>query len=326
MRRLRSAPEPETIDRLNANDAAEWIRLARDGDFESAWSVSDRIRSRGLPPRSHELPRHFQRIWDGTPLQNRRVLIRCYHGLGDSIQFVRYVPRVKQLARHVTVWAQRDLLPIFERTYPEVDWLELHDGSPEAHYEVDIEVMELPYAFRTTQATIPGQVPYLHVRTETLGPRDVSRAPSSGLPRVGLVWRAGDWDTRRSIPFTELERLLDLPSLRFYRVQQGSTQSETHPNLRPFPNESVLSTAEHLRALDLLISIDSMPAHLAGALGIPVWTLLTHEADWRWMQDRRDSPWYPSMRLFRQPSSGDWAAVIDEVCGSASSFQLPASS
>jgi hypothetical protein len=307
MKQARTDPDPGT-EALNVRDAQEWIRLALRGDFAGAWTVSDRILARDARPDNSRVPRHLQRIWDGTPLERRRVLIRCYHGLGDSIQFIRYLPLVKGISTEVTVWAQRDLLPIFERSFQDVGWLALHDGTPDVDYDVDIEVMELPYAFRTTEATMPAEVPYLHVRPGTL--------PSAQMPRVGLVWRAGDWDTRRSIPFDAIKPLLDVPRVEFYGVQYDRNSSEAHPNLHPFPNGSVLSTARHLCALDVLVSIDSMPAHLAGALGLPVWTLLTHQADWRWMQDRVDSPWYPTMRLFRQPAPGDWRSVIDEVCES----------
>jgi hypothetical protein len=309
-----------TRELLDAQDAQAWMECARCGDFETAWALSDRIRLRNDGATDHHAPRHVQRIWNGAPLEDRRVLIRCYHGLGDTIQFIRYLPLVRASAREVVVWVQRDLLPILEATYGGIRFLPLHDGTPDVAYDVDIEVMELPYAFRTTLSTIPCDVPYFRAAA--------MRLPAHDRPRVGLAWRAGDWDTRRSVPFELIRRLLDVSSVDWYSVQYNARPAETHGSLHSFPNASVSLTAQYMRALDLVITIDSMPAHLAGALGAPVWTLLTHHADWRWLLERKDSPWYPTMQLFRQPAPGQWAPVIDMVRHAllASPRRLPSAS
>jgi ADP-heptose:LPS heptosyltransferase len=125
-----------------------------------------------------------------------------------------------------------------------------------------------------------------------------------------------------------IRRLLDVSSVDWYSVQYNARPAETHGSLHSFPNASVSLTAQYMRALDLVITIDSMPAHLAGALGVPVWTLLTHHADWRWLLERKDSPWYPTMQLFRQPAPGQWAPVIDMVRHAllASPRRLPSAS
>src|SRR4051794_40051737 len=194
-------PEAAACDaQLDALDAAEWIRCARRGDFEAAWQISDRIRLRNGANRDPAIPRHFQRVWDGTDLRGRRVLIRCYHGLGDTIQFIRYAPLVASVASEVTVWAQPALLPLLS-TVAGIDRLvPLHDGEPDVEYDVDAEVMELPYIFRTTLATVPARVPYVCVES--------SPSPLAGpSPRVGIVWRAGEWDDRRTIPFEQLDPL-----------------------------------------------------------------------------------------------------------------------
>jgi hypothetical protein len=133
------------------------------------------------------------------------------------------------------------------------------------------------------------------------------------MPKVGIVWRAGDWNSRRSMPFELVAALVDGVNVRWYSLQHKVTRDERHPRLRILDFDDPWITASHMRALDLVITIDSMPAHLAGALGIEVWTLLADDADWRWMQDRDDSRWYPTMRLFRQPAAGDWQAVVDQV-------------
>jgi hypothetical protein len=296
--------QPE-IERLNAGDAREWLRLAMQGDLTTAWTFSDRIRARTSPRQDPGVPRHLQQIWDGTSLSGRRVLIRCYHGLGDTIQFIRYIPAVRLIACEVIVWVQPRLLPLL-RTLPSgIRLLPLHDGTPAVDYDVDVEIMELPYVFRTSIHTIPCAVPYL----------DATPTPFEGNEclRVGIVWRAGDWDDRRSIPFDVLKRLLTVPHVRWYSLQHDPKGSEQHPNLHPLDNATVQRSAEHMRGLDLVISVDSMPAHLAGALGVPIWTLLAHTADWRWMEGRNDSPWYPTMRLFRQGRAGNWTGLLTDV-------------
>ena len=281
----------------------------RRGDFAAAWAISDAVlRARAGVPCWH-WPRHLQYVWDGTPLAGKRVLVRCYHGLGDTIQFIRYAPLIKAMAREVIVWAQPALLPLL-RTVRGIDrLLPLHDGTPEVEYDVDVESMELPYVFRTTLATIPAEVPYLHVAPAAL--------PRHGRLAVGVVWAAGDWEhERRSIPFPLLAPLAAVPGVVLYMLQRGPVLDQYHPGIGILAgSDDVVETARLMRALDLVISVDTMPAHLAGALGVPVWTLLDAAADWRWLEGRVDSPWYPTMRLFRQEYPGAWEAMIARVVG-----------
>lgn len=295
----------ERVARLNDDDARAWLRCARDGDFESAWQCSDRILERTRGPRDCAAPRHVQQVWDGTPLAGRRVLIRCYHGLGDTIQFIRYAPLVRAVAQDVAVWAQPDLLPLLDTVRGIDRTLPLHDGAPDVAYDVDVEVMELPWIFRTTLATIPHEVPYLHAAPLSLR--------SDGRPRVGIVWRAGDWDARRSIRFHAVAKLFECQDVVWFQLQDHLEPEEGHRNLCPLDTAGIPRLARCMRALDLVITIDSMPAHLAGALGVPVWTLLPSDADWRWMKERDDIPWYPTMRLFRQRHAGEWEPVLEQV-------------
>ena len=279
----------------------------RRGAFEEAWKISDAdLKARAGKPCWH-LPRHFQYIWNGTSPQGRRVLVRCYHGLGDTIQFIRYAPLLKEMAEEVMVWAQPRLLPLLA-TMPGIDkLLPLHDGTPDVAYDVDVEVMELPHLFRTTVQTIPSRFPYLHVSPKPLPAHNKKLA-------VGLVWRAGDWDEQRSMPFSAFYPLAGVPNVNFYILQSDPKGAGWDESFGINPEElDLLDYARNIKGLNLLISIDSMPVHLAGALGVPVWTLLQAEADWRWMNDRTDSPWYPTMRLFRQQHPGDWAGVMQNV-------------
>lgn len=282
-----------------------WTLHMRRGDFAAAWKISDRVvHERAGVPCEH-LPRHFQYFWDGQPLDGKRVLVRCYHGLGDTIQFIRYVPLLRSRAREIVVWIQPKLIPLL-RSVNGIDLLlPLHDGRPEVHFDTSVELMELPHVFRTTLATIPRKVPYLHVTPAQL--------PSGSNLAVGLTWAGGHWNEHRSIPLSLLEPLLTTSGVDWYLFQRGDALNDWPYSFGKLSEGELHQEATLLAALDLIISVDTMTAHLAGALGVPVWTLLQKHADWRWMDQRDDSPWYPTMRLFRQGRQGDWTSVIASV-------------
>ncbi len=291
-----------------------WMKAMRSGDFEKAWLFSDKVLASGINRDYQNLPRHFQSVWDGTPLNDKRVLIRCYHGLGDTIQFIRYAALVKQIAREVTVWAQPSLIDLL-KTVKGIDrLLPLHDGTPEVKFDVDVEIMELPHVFRTTLSTLPVTVPYIYVEPLKL--------TSTSLPKIGLVWQAGDWDQSRNIPFSLLRPLFDVPGLEIFILQSNAKVAGWKEGLGIHPGEfKLFDYANVIKGLDLLISVDSMPAHLAGALNVPVWLMLQKQADWRWMENRSDSPWYPSMKIFRQEKQGEWETVMREVVGEISKLR-----
>lgn len=188
----------------NERDNQQWLQFARRGEFDRAWQVSDRVLQRHVRQPDTRRPRHEQSIWMGGPLDGARVLVRCYHGLGDIIQFIRYARALRAIAREVIVWAQPSLLRLLESVEGIDRLVPLTDGTPEAEYDLDVEVMELPFIFRSTLATIPNDVPYVAAAPAVLpGVR----------PRVGLIWRSGDWELRRSVPFDTLRPLLDLPGI-----------------------------------------------------------------------------------------------------------------
>lgn len=286
-------------------DQDAWTRHIRRGDFAAAWIVSDQVlRQRAGVPCEH-LPRHFQYFWNGESLDGKRVLVRCYHGLGDTIQFIRYAPLLKTVAREVIVWAQPKLIPLL-RSVSGIDrLLPLHDDAPEVDFDTSVEIMELQHVFRTTIETIPNEVPYLHVTAATL-PRRAKLA-------VGLRWAGGPWDHDRSIPFELLQPLIRVPNIEWYVFQREEALADWPRSLGVISNAELFEEARMISALDLTISVDTMTAHLAGALGVRVWTLLQKNADWRWLEGRDDSPWYPTMRLFRQEQQGEWSSVIDRV-------------
>jgi hypothetical protein len=282
--------------------SAEWIDAMRHGDFAAAWRVSDRVLARRRPgEQAWHLPRHEQWIWDGRPLEGRRVLVRCYHGLGDTIQFARFLPRLERIASETTVWVQPELVSLLAALPGRRALLELHDGSPDLDYEADLEIMELGHVLRIRPESLVNDVPYFDV------PR---RAAPSDRFNVGLVAEAGEWDPQRRLPVDLLQPLMTIPSVRLFNLQLVSPL----PGLADLSTPDILELASRLTSLDLVIAPDTMVAHLAGSLGVPIWVLLRAEADWRWMAPPRvDSPWYPTMRLFRQHEEGDWHPVLDEV-------------
>jgi hypothetical protein len=287
---------------LPEDPGARWTALVRRGEWEAAWRLSDTALAARKGVRDWTLPRHLQPVWNGTPLHGRRVLVRCYHGLGDTIQFIRLVPPLQAIAREVIVWAQPALIPLLRTMENAPRFLPLHDGTPDAEYDTDIEIMELAHALRITPATLPAEVPYLH---------PPARPRASGGCAVGLVWRAGEWDERRSVPFELLRRLGDIPGVTPHILQRGPGLAECPSGFGvALGTDDVLEAAARMRSLDLVVSVDSMPAHLAGALGVPVWLLLAKEADWRWMEGREDSHWYPTMRLFRQARADAWEEPV----------------
>jgi hypothetical protein len=303
----------------SADIARKWDAAMRGGDFEAAWRQTDRIE---LPRRQAQTRPGFVRrpdqlVWNGEPFDGRDVLVRCEHGLGDTLQFVRYLPLIRRVARSVTLFAQPPLVTLLASTPALGEVRNGWTGETPPH-DVEAEVMELSYAFRSTCETLPCDVPYLALAPlRALASRLPPIAGEGGL-RVGLAWSASDWDTTRSIPLADLAPLAGVRGVRFYSLQQD--RAAANYASAPFPLEPysrhtqpVELAAAAMLDLDLVITVDSMLAHLAGALGRPVWVLLKARADWRWMDRRDTSPWYPTMRLLRQQQDGDWSGVAARV-------------
>ena len=289
--------------------ADEWTAAMKRGDFEAAWAISDRILQRRIARNDFEdsLPRHLQSIWRGQSLAGKHVLVRCYHGLGDTMQFIRFAKPLRAIAREVSVWVQPALTPLIAAVEGVDRVLPLHDGSPDLAYDVDIEIMELAHALRVAPPALAADVPYIRVPPRKL------LTPEHKL-RVGLIWAAGEWDQRRSMRLSHFEPLMQLPGIELIVLQRGPARAQaTQYRLSDLGSNDVEAFASTLAALDLLICVDTFGAHLAGAMGVPCWVLLHSDCDWRWMSEGRTSPWYPSLRLYRQPSAGNWDSVVGEV-------------
>ncbi len=287
-----------------------WIAAMRRGDFAQAWQISDaHLAWRAQSQRCEPVPRHLQHIWNGQCLTGKRVLVRCYHGLGDTVQFIRFAAPLRRIAKEVVAWVQPRLLSLIGTVAGIDRVLPLHDGELECDYDIDIEVMELPHALRVNAKTIPVAVPYFFPLRTLRQPRRLAAEPA-----IGLVWKAGDGDPRRSLDPEMLSPLAAMAGLRLYSLQRGrSREAARMVAAQDISTDDVETLASTICALDLVIAVDTFVAHLAGALGAPVWTLLHADCDWRWMENANASIWYPTMRLFRQERPGDWSSVITKV-------------
>jgi hypothetical protein len=292
------------------------LRLLR-GDFLAGWSSYEwRWRTR---PFLREAQRYTQPIWDGGPLEGKRILLHAEQGIGDAIQFLRYVPLVAGRGGEVVLEVPPALLPL-AKTLDGVG--ELIARGSETRVEVDCRapLMSLGRLFRTTIDSVPADVPYLRAPEDVPPP---ALPPAAGQRRVGLVWAGNPrhrTDARRSIPPGLFARLRAVSGIRFVSLQRDRPTAETAALARSLPLDDAAplltdfaATARIVEKLDLVIAADTAVAHLAGALGKPVWILLPHAPDWRWLLDRPDSPWYPTARLFRQSVPGGWPAVIAAV-------------
>ncbi len=280
-------------------------------DLDRAWAINDRDLARLWGPGldKHSGPRHLQRIWRGEELRGKSVLVRCYHGLGDTIQFIRFMPALRAIAREVTVWCQPPLLALIGRADGVDRAIPLHDGVPDVEFDVDIEIMEVPHAIRADRNQIAFQRPYLSLSPTT------ARFQRSGRGRaaVGLVWEVGAWDKRREIPAAELQRLR-ASDIDLYSLQLGPGAAMARAiGARDISTADICLLGQRMAQLDLVICVDTMIAHLAGALGLEVWVLLHADCDWRWPASGERSIWYPTARLFRQRRPGEWGPVIEEV-------------
>ncbi len=286
--------------------AARWTCYMLAGEWARAWAESDAIAQRGAPDP--------HRYWDGSSWEGKHVLLRCLHGLGDTIQFIRYAPLLRTSARSLTVEAQPKLKVLLQGSQLAdrvITW-----GEAEPPWDMQMEVNELPRVFRSLPDSIPNRVPYIkgpHFQNRNTG--EAGRLSKTGL-RVGLVWEASSFDPARNIPPEMLAPLLQQSHVTFFSLQAGPSWDVAlppHVVRLGGPDPDVLPTAGNMSTLDLVITVDTMVAHLAGALGLQTWTMLPFQCDWRWMDKGSWTPWYPTMRLFRQSIRGDWTAVLQEV-------------
>jgi Flp pilus assembly protein TadD len=301
--------QPENPGARNCR-ALWWLQQ---GDFERGWPEYEwRWHIRGVSRRTFPQP-----TWDGSPLAGRTILLWAEQALGDTIQFIRYAALVKERGGTVVVECQPPLARLLggcrgiDRLVPR--------GSPLPDFDVQAPLMGLPGILRTTLATVPANVPYLvpeaglveHWRRELGG---------DGSFEIGIAWQGSltfPGDRLRSLPLRHFAPLAGVGGVRLISVQKGPAREQIKEAARLFPVtdlgerlDTFADTAAVMKNLDLVVSSDTSVAHLAGALAVPVWVALPVGADWRWLRDRDDCPWYPTMRLFRQTGLRDWDGVF----------------
>jgi tetratricopeptide (TPR) repeat protein len=275
-------------------------------------------------PHLHAAPR-----WDGSRFDGKTLLVHCEQGFGDSLQFARYLPLVKARGGRVLFELPAPLTALFEG-FPGVDaLLEFSPARPASHpFDLQTPLLSLPRIFKTTPADLPGEVPYLKAdpdRARSWG----ERLPAGGF-KIGVVWASSGWTpglARKSFRLADFLPLAQIPSVRLYGLQKGpAAQAAAEvPDGLPFVNlgerfTDFADTAAVLSHLDLVISVDTAVAHLAGAMAKPVWVVLAENPDWRWLRGREDSPWYPTMRLFRQEKSGGAPALFGRIAAASQQF------
>jgi tetratricopeptide (TPR) repeat protein len=283
------------------------------GDFPRGWAAYEH--RFGVPSFPTPVFESVRPMWRGEDLSGKTLLITTEQGFGDSIQFIRYAREIKDRWPDCRVWyfGHSLLIPLFAG----VDGLDAAFDYREAEdFDFHVPIMSIPYCMSTTLDTIPNQTPYI-----SLDGLPMFQIPEIGARRIGLVWAGSPKhgkDEYRSVQPEAFQCLIDSnPDAQFYSLQVGPKADEVS-RLRDVIDIAPritgwTDTAQALSQLDLLISVDTATAHLAGALNVPTWVLIQHSPDFRWMLTREDSPWYPRHRLFRQETRGDWTTVIRRI-------------
>ena len=307
---------------LNPNHAiARYNRalmIIQQGDFQEGFAEYEwRFQTGEFPPCPFKQP-----VWDGKPLAGRTLLLHAEQGLGDTLQFIRYAAIATQSGGRVIFTCHRPLIRLLS-TLPGIEEF-IPLGLPLPAFDVYAPLLSLPAILGTTLETVPQLVPYIQP------PASDWQLPIAASPsdhpkplKVGIVWAGGNLykqNYRRSLSLKQFEPILEVSNVAVYSLQKGIPQIEIAElgwesrlqDLNSHLND-MADTATAIAQLDLIITVDTSVAHLAGALGKPVWLLLSHVADWRWIGDRDDTPWYPTMRLFRQSQPGDWQTLMQRV-------------
>lgn len=310
-------------DHAGAHANLSMILLAQ-GDWAAGWQEYE---WRWKVPQMYGAARSFsQPQWRGESAIGRTLLIHAEQGFGDTLQFCRYAPLAAKRGLRVIIQVQKPLVRLLE-SLADIDQIVPQDADLPA-FDLHCPLLSMPLALDTTVATIPGDGPYLHADAGQAAMWHARLADADAGPRIGLVWAGNSYrqapalaavDRRRSLPAEQLAPLLDLPGLHFISLQKDASIALPLTDLMHEMHDFA-DTAALVAALDLVISVDTAVAHLAGALGKPVWLLDRFDSCWRWLNGRHDSPWYPRLRIYRQPRPGDWDAVIAGVVRDLQTF------
>ncbi len=308
------------------------LSLLQKGDFEAGWAEYEwRWQRKQTPARPFQQPR-----WDGSPLEGRTILLYMEQGLGDMLMFIRYAALVKERGGTVIVECPAFLIPLFSRCMG-IDRL-VAEGTPLPEFDVQAPLMSLPSLLGTTLATVPAKVPYFNPDDQLVEQWRQRLGVVDGF-KIGIVWQGNphhSLDHYRSIALNEFAPLAAVPGVRLVSLQCGSGREQLSLISSRFSviglgadldkeAGAFMDTAAIMKCLDLVVIVDTAAAHLAGGLGVPVWVPLCAIGEWRWLLDREDSPWYPTMRLFRQKKLGEWGPTFQRMAREVESLVSTAS-
>ena len=289
------------------------------GRFSQGWTEYKWRRELGLVSYPHE---YDQPYWDGSSFAGKRLLVHYEQGFGDNIQFVRYLPMVKQLGGTVILEMVKPLYQLFKRINGVDEFVQASSDStpPDVDFDIHISTLDMPRLFGTTLENIPCKVPYLYAESAKV--ECWRNKLDSGSFKVGLVW-AGDArhgnDHNRSCSLKYFAPLVKIEGVKLYGLQKEVsgqlTELAANMGIRCLGEQfkDFSDTAAAIENMDLVISVDTSVLHLAGAMGKPAWALIPFVPDWRWLLDRQDCPWYPTMKLFRQKERGNWDELFARV-------------
>ena len=295
------------------------VALLAMGDLEAGWAEYEwrlKMEKAAVSPQC-------QPVWDGSPLDGRTIMLFLEQGMGDVFHFIRYVPLLCRQGARVLMECQASLIPLLQHADLGINQL-VPKGSELPDFDVACPLLSVPGILGTTLEKLPADVPYLQAPPKLVDAWRDRVGELDGF-KVGIVWqgnKAYPEDRWRSIPLARFEPLSRVEGVTLFSLQKGQGAEQMRSCGFPvidwtaemdITHGSFTDTAAIMRHLDLVISCDSALAHLAGALGTPVWIALPTAADWRWFQEREDSPWYPTIRLFRQQKSGDWRELFERI-------------
>ena len=307
---------PDGID-AHWNRSLVWLLQ---GKFEEGWQEYEwRWKLRNFSTRQTDRP-----LWDGSALEGRTILLDAEQGLGDTLQFIRYAPLVQARGGKVVAVCQRPLMQILSN-FPGIDRL-VAQGEPVPPFDCYLPLLSLPKVFGTTLESVPASIPYLRPDPYLLEQWGRELASFRSF-KVGIAWKGSPknrMDSVRSIPLAAFEPLARVPGVQLISLQKGIGSEQVKEVSDRFDvidlaqrldltAGAFMDTAAVMQHLDLVVTCDSSLGHLAGALGAPTWIALTLSPDWRWLLEREDTPWYPSVRLFRKKFVGDWSDVFERM-------------
>lgn len=298
------------------------------GDFEKGWAGYEWRYSR---PSQGSLRTYDQPRWDGSDLDGKTILLHAEQGLGDTFQFIRYAKLVKEKNGIVIAAVQKPLVTMMKQCKG-IDHVVSQD-DPLPHFDVHCPIMSLPYILKTRIDTVPNDIPYLYADEKLVADWKEKLSHDKNF-KIGICWQGNDnyatpllraTVAQKSVHPRQFEPICNVPGVSVYSLQKmtGTDQLKEIPDTMHIitfdgdfdqSNGRFMDTAAVIRNLDLVITVDTSLCHTASGLGTPTWVMLPNPADWRWMMDRTDSPWYPNvLRLFKQPTPGDWETMIQEV-------------